>query len=56
MPKFFFLKKKKKKKNHSKEWASLPIDKMLRGAFQGTRGRKKKNIYIYIYTKGKDIF
>jgi hypothetical protein len=44
-------KKKKKKKAHGKGWASLPIDKMLKGAFQGIRGRKKT-----IYTKRKDIF
>jgi hypothetical protein len=36
----------KKKKTHGKGWASLPIDKMLRGAFQGAgdQGHKKKII------------
>jgi len=47
--------KKKKKKAHGKGWASLPIDKMLKGAFQGIRGRKK-NIYIYIYIPRVRIF
>jgi hypothetical protein len=42
---------RKKKKSHVKWWASLPVDKMLRGAFQIFRGIKKKN-----YTRDYEIF